>query len=142
MELKVKLNREGVKAPVRANPTDAGADLFAPFTTVIPPYSHIFIDFGISIELPKNTVGYIFARSSLGSKFGIRPRNCVGVIDEKYRGNLGIMLENHSEDEICITKGDRIAQLVVSPIFTPEIKVVDELDMTDDRQGGFGSTGK
>ena len=142
MELKVKLNREGAMAPLRANPTDAGADLFSPINAEIPPYSHIFIDFGISIELPPNTVGYVFARSSLGSKFGIRPRNCVGVIDEKYRGNIGIMLENNEDEYFFVEKGDRIAQLVVSPVFTPEIKVVDELDMTDDRQGGFGSTGK
>lgn len=142
MELRVKLNTATAMPPLRANPTDAGADLFCPCSLEIAPHSHEFIDLGVSIELPPNTVGYVFARSSLGSKYGLRPRNCVGVIDEKYRGNIGAMLENHSESPVTLQKGDRILQLVIGPIFTPEIVVVNELDMTDDRGGGFGSSGK
>lgn len=139
--MKVKLTNANAKLPYRSNPTDAGADLFSPLGTIINPNQHKFIDLGIQIELPKNTVGFIFARSGLGSKNGIRPRNCVGVIDEKYRDNLGIMVENSSQSPFEINVGDRIAQLVICPILTPEFKEVDELDLTDNRNGGFGSSG-
>lgn len=140
--MRVKLTLPTAQAPKRANPTDAGADLFSPVNVQIPPHGTHFIDFGVQIELPQTTVGYIFARSGLGSKYGIVPRNCVGVIDEKYRGNLGMMVKNDSNEPYAILEGDRIAQLVIQPVFTPEIVVVDSLDMTDDRQGGFGSSGK
>ena len=139
--MNIKLTNINAKLPKRANPTDAGADLFSPIGTIINPNQHKFIDLGIQIELPKNTVGFIFARSGLGSKNGIRPRNCVGVIDQKYRGNLGIMVENSSTSSFEINVGDRIAQLVICPILTPSFEEVDELDLTDDRLGGFGSTG-
>jgi dUTP pyrophosphatase len=140
--MKVKLTLPNAKAPERQNPTDAGADLFSPIHTIIEPMGNFFIDFGVQIELPKGTSGLIFARSGLGSKHGIRPRNGVGLIDEKYRGNLGMMVENHSDEPFEINVGDRIAQLGIYPTLTPPIEVVDELDMTDDRNGGFGSTGK
>ena len=140
--MKVKLTNVNAQLPKRSNPTDAGADLFSPLGTTINPNQHKFIDLGIQIELPENTVGLIFARSGLGSKNGIRPRNCVGVIDQKYRGNLGIMVENSSPTPFEINVGDRIAQLVICPILTPDFEEADELDLTDDRLGGFGSTGK
>ena len=139
--MKVKLTNVNAQLPKRANPTDAGADLSSPLGTTINPNQHKFIDLGIQIELPENTVGLIFARSGLGSKNGIRPRNCVGVIDQKYRGNLGIMVENSGSSPFEINVGDRIAQLVICPILTPNFEEVDELDLTDDRSGGFGSTG-
>ena len=139
--MNVKLVNINAQLPKRANPTDAGADLFSPIGTIINPNQNKFIDLGIQIELPKDSVGFIFARSGLGSKNGIRPRNCVGVIDEKYRGNLGMMVENSSPSPFEINIGDRIAQLVICPILTPNFEEVDELDLTDDRSGGFGSTG-
>ena len=139
--MKVKLTNVNAQLPRRSNPTDAGADLFSPLGTTINPNQHKFIDLGIQIELPENTVGLIFARSGLGSKNGIRPRNCVGVIDQKYRGNLGIMVENSGSSPFEINVGDRIAQLVICPILTPDFEEADELDLTDDRSGGFGSTG-
>ena len=140
--MKVKLTNENAIAPKRANPKDAGADLFSPIRVVIPPHNTFFVDFGVQIELPKDTVGLIFARSGLGSNNGIVPRNCVGVIDEKYRGNLGMMVKNDSDVSFTIGKGDRIAQLVITPVRYEKIEVVDELDMTGDRMGGYGSSGK
>ena len=140
--MKVKLTLPDAKPPYRVNPDDAGADLISPKTVHIYPHTSEFIDLGVQIELPENTVGYIFARSGLGTKFGIRPRNCVGVIDQKYRGNLRIMVENASEEMYVIFKGDRIAQLVIQPVYTPEFEVVDKLDETDRGEGGFGSSGK
>ena len=139
--MNVHIVDDNAQLPLRANTTDAGADLFSPVDTSIKAGTAKFIDFGIQIELPKDTVGLIFARSGLGSK-GIRPRNAVGVIDEKYRGNLGVMLENVGTSSFEIKKGDRIAQMVVVPIIKPSFFPVTELDMEGDRQGGFGSTGK
>lgn len=139
--MKIKLTLPTAKIPQRANPADAGADLFATETVSIKHHECYFMDLGVQLEIPEGYVGLIFARSGIGSKYGIRPRNCVGVIDSKYRGNLGIMIENSSNDYYHIELGDRIAQLVLVPIITPEFEVVDELDMKNDRLGGFGSSG-
>ena len=139
--MKVKLMKPRAKLPVRANPTDAGADLIAPEYMIIEPHSSSFMGLGIAIELPPNTVGYIFARSGIGSRNGIRPRNCVGVIDEKYFDEVGIMIENSSDYQYCVRAGDKIAQLVICPVLTPEFEEVDTLSKVEDRQGGFGSTG-
>ena len=140
--MKIKLTLPTAKAPLRVNPTDAGADLFATEDVKIPPNCHHFMDLGVQLEIPEGYVGLIFARSGLGSKHGIRPRNCVGVIDSKYRENIGIMIENASEEFPKINIGDRIAQLVLIPIITPEFEEVEELDMNNDRLGGFGHSGK
>lgn len=139
--INTKLTLLDAKLPLRSNPTDAGADLFSPVDILIKPHCSEFIDFGVQIEIPEGYAGFIYARSGLGGKFGIVPRNCVGVIDSKYRGNLGIMLENTGISMYVIKKGDRIAQLVIAPISTPEF-IENELDMTDDRKSGFGGTGR
>ena len=140
-KLKVKLVDKHAKLPERANPTDAGADLFATTEMVIGAKCSKFMDLGVQIQLPKGTFGLITARSGLGGK-GIRPRNCVGIIDEKYFGNIGIMIENNGDNSYRISTGDRIAQLLVLPVFTPEIESVSDFDRTDYRNGGFGSTGR
>ena len=140
--MNVKLTLENAKLPKRTNPTDAGADLFSPIRVQIPPHESVFIDLGVQMELQEGTVGLVFARSGIGSKHGIRPRNCVGVIDAKYRDNIGIMVENASENFYGIEVGDRIAQIVIVPILTPDFQNVDELDIEDARNGGFGKSGK
>lgn len=137
--MRIKKTHENAKLPWRAHPTDAGADLFSPEEVTIPAHESRFVDLGIQMELPKGTTGLIFARSGLGGK-GIRPRNCAGVVDEKYRGNVGIMMENHSDKEYTINVYDRIAQLVIVPVLTVYFDWAEELDMEGDRQGGFGST--
>lgn len=140
--IKIKLVNDRAKVPERANPTDAGADLFATENCIILPMDNYFMDFGFQMEIPEGYCGMIFARSGLGSKKGIRPRNCVGIIDSKYRGNVGMMIENHNIQHVIIHEGDRIAQLVIVPIgYSPFVEVA-ELDMENDRNGGFGSSGK
>lgn len=138
--MKVKTEKWGY-VPIRSNPNDAGADLISPITVNLSPQSSVFIDLGVAIQLPKDTVGLVFARSGLGGK-GVRPRNCVGVIDEKYYDNIGVMLENASNQQIRICEGDRVAQLVVIPVIYENIELVDEFEKDGDRGGGFGSTGK
>ena len=140
--MKVLLNQSNARAPMRSNPTDAGADLFATTNITIPCFQNYFMSFGIILEIPEGQAGFIYARSGLGSKSGIKPRNCVGVIDSKYRGEIGMMIQNDSEFDYTIKVGDRIAQIIFAPVFTPEFEVVDTLDFSEDRLGGFGHTGK
>lgn len=140
--MKVKLTRKFAKPPKYANDTDAGADLFSPVDVVVPARGKIFINLGICIKLPKGKAGFIYARSGLGSKHGIVPRNCVGVIDETYYQELGVMVENKSDESYEIKIGDRIAQLVVKSVEHPEIEVVSSFNTSGARDGGFGSSGK
>lgn len=139
--MKVKLIKKHARAPFRANPTDAGADLFSTETVHLNPKQTHFIPLGLVFEIPEGYAGFIYARSGLGSRVGLRPRNCVGIIDCKYRGEVGIMVENSGTEPYAIYEGERIAQIVIAPILTPEFEVVEELDMSGDRCGGFGSTG-
>jgi dUTP pyrophosphatase len=138
--MKVKLTGNA-KLPHRAHPTDAGADLFATHHAVILPNTTCFMDTGVAIELPPNTVGFVLAKSGLGTKHGIRPKQCVGTIDEPYRGNIVVALENASQDVVTIQTGQKIAQLVVMPVLYPTFEVVEELGDTERGAGGFGSTG-
>lgn len=139
--IKVKLTLPFAQIPERANPTDAGADLFVPDSFIVNAHSCSFVNFGIQLEIPDGYCGMIFARSGLGSKQGIRPRNCVGVIDSKYRGDIGMMVENDGDNDMFFNRGSRIAQLVIVPINTCDFVVADELDSYGDRGGGFGHTG-
>jgi dUTP pyrophosphatase len=84
----------------------------------------------------------VFGRSGLGIKHGLTPSNAVGVIDSDYRGEIMVGLSNHSDADYTIQPGERIAQLVIVPVFTPEIEEADELSETERSGGGFGSTGK
>ena len=93
-------------------------------------------------EFSAGYVLLIYARSSLASKFGIAPANCVGVVDWDYRGEIICALHNSSDKDYTINSGDRIAQLVITPVFTPEVEEVTELSDTERGAGGFGSTGK
>lgn len=141
MNIKVKLTNVNAKLPERSNPTDAGADLFSTKNELITPHGASYFDFGVQMEIPVGYTGLVFARSGLGSR-GIRPKNCVGVIDSKYRGNIKANIENDSEFYERIEIGDRIAQIVIVPIECCTFEQVDELDMTDNRGGGFGHSGK
>jgi dUTP pyrophosphatase len=84
----------------------------------------------------------VFGRSGLGSKFGVVPANAVGVVDADYRGEIIATLANHGDGDFVIRHGDRIAQLLLVPIFTPTLIECGELDETARGAGGFGSTGR
>lgn len=132
----------GAKQPLRAHPTDAGADLRSVENYRLYPGSKKLFDTGVAVAIPEGFVGLIFNRSSNG-KNGIKLANSVGVIDSDYRGNLKILLENDSLDfTLDVVAGDtKLAQLVIVPIVLPQFKVVTSLDNTDRGTGGFGSTG-
>ena len=109
--------------------------------TRIPAGQTEKINTGICVEIPNGYFGAIFARSGLATKRGLRPANCVGVIDSDYRGEVIVALHNDTEKSESIHVGDRIAQLVILPYLPVEFEEVDELSNTDRGEGGFGSTG-
>ncbi len=140
--LKIKKLHPDAIIPQRANPTDAGLDLYSTHDQDIVWSSSAKIYTGIAIALPENTVGLIFDRSSMGVK-GIS--RLAGVIDEAYRGELIVILNNAASENrqtIHIHRGDKIAQILIMPKHTPEIEVVDELNETDRGSKGFGSSGR
>lgn len=122
----------------------AGADLYACLEepVSIAPGETAWISTGIALEVPKGCAGLIYARSSLGTKRGLAPANKVGVIDSDYRGEIRVVLLNHGKQSQTIEHGERIAQLVITPVLTPAYVEVEELGATDRGAGGFGSTGK
>ena len=142
--IKVKKLREGAHLPTYGTEFSAGADLYACLDAdvTIGPGETKKIPTGLAMELPTGTAGLIYARSSLGTKRGLAPANKVGVVDSDYRGEFMIFLHNHGSEPQTITHGDRIAQLLVTPVFTPGFVEAQELTDTDRGAGGFGSTGK
>lgn len=140
----VKKLRPGAKMPTFGSREAAGADLYAcleePVT--IEPGKTVFLPTGLSMALPKGYVGLVYARSGLACKQGLAPANKVGVIDSDYRGEFMIALHNHSTEPRVVEHGDRIAQLVVTPVIQPDYYEADTLDETSRGTGGFGSTGK
>ena len=122
----------------------AGADLYACLdeTVTILPGETVFIPTGIAMEVPQGCAGLVYARSSLGAKRGLAPANKVGVVDSDYRGEFFVALHNHGKEAQEICHGERIAQLLITPVFTPGFVEVTELTDTQRGSGGFGSTGK
>ena len=147
LEMKFKRLSDTMIVPTKAHDTDACFDIYADITNVygyitIYPHSTVIIPTGFSANIPHGYWGDIFARSGLASKQGLRPANCVAVIDEPYTGEWKIPLYNDSEGVRVIYHGDRIAQFTLLPYYDIQLEEVDELDGTDRGDGGFGSTGK
>jgi len=142
--IKVKKLREGAHLPTYGTEFSAGADLYACLEepVAIAPGETKKIPTGLAMELPVGCAGLIYARSSLGTKKGLAPANKVGVVDSDYRGEFMIFLHNHGTEVQTIVHGDRVAQLLVTPVFTPGFVETDALTDTVRGAGGFGSTGK
>lgn len=133
----------GAKEPTYAHETDAAADLYAPADQIIPAHSYgNMIKTGVKIQLPEGWLAFIMPRSSIGAKTPLRLSNSVGLIDSGYRGELGILYDNTSDEDYQINAGDRIAQLLVMPSYRFKAKVVDILADSDRGEGGFGASGK
>lgn len=141
--MKFKKLNNLAKLPTRGSAEAAGWDLYAAtsYDTDIFPLQTVKIGTGIAVEIPKGNFGGIYARSGLATKQGLRPANCVGVIDSDYRGELVVALHNDSNSIQTISAGSRIAQLIIQPYTAVDLEEVDELDETDRGAGGFGSTG-
>ena len=149
MELKIKAlsPKIGRELPLPAFATDGAAamDLCACIDApvVIPAGTRTVIPSGIAIALPSSDyVALLFSRSGMGIKSGISLSNSVGVIDSDYRGEIGVGLHNTSDADYTVNPGDRIAQLMITPVIRPTVIPVDELPSSERGAGGFGSTGR
>lgn len=144
MKIHIKKLTETAILPERGSAYAAGYDLFADIqgNLEVLPGETKMIGTGLSMEIPKGYFGGIFARSGLSSKEGLRPANCVGVVDADYRGQVCVALHNDSAVVRTIQPGQKIAQLVVVPFLSVEFEEVSELGDTVRGIGGFGSTGK
>lgn len=138
----IKLKANAI-LPTYGSAEAAGADLYACLDAPveIAPGKTVFIPTGIAMELPRGYAGLAYARSGLACKKDLAPANKVGVIDSDYRGEFMIALHNHGEQVRVIEHGERIAQLVITPVVTPGFTEVLELSHTERGSGGFGSTG-
>ena len=143
-KISVKKLRQDAILPTYGSAQAAGADLYACLDAPveIAPGSTAWITTGVAMALPEGYAGLIYARSSLGTKRGLAPANKVGVIDSDYRGEIQVVLFNHGSETQTVMPGDRIAQLVITPVFTPGFVETEELSETNRGIGGFGSTGK
>ena len=141
--LNVKLLRHNAIVPTRKTAGSVGYDVAACLDdeVVIMPGETEIIGSGFAIALELGYAAFIYARSGLGTKHGIVPGNCVGVIDSDYRGEVLVGLRNMSSQAFTVRNGDRIAQMVISKCFLPEPVLVDDLNETLRGDGGFGSTG-
>ena len=142
--IRVKILRPGATLPAYGTAEAAGAALTAcleaPVT--IEAGSTAFIPTGIALEVPVGCAGLVYARSGMACKQGLAPANKVGVIDSDYRGEIMVALHNHSGSARSIEPGQRIAQLLITPVLTPAYEEADTLSDTARDAGGFGSTGK
>ena len=138
-----KLNEKAI-LPTYGTSEAAGADLYACLecAMTIAPGETAFIPTGIAMEVPKHCAGLIYARSGMACKRGLAPANKVGVIDSDYRGEIMVALFNHGEAAQTVVHGDRIAQMVITPVLTPAYSWSEDLENTARGAGGFGSTGK
>lgn len=138
--MKIKLE-EGAKIPTRAHDTDAGLDIYSRETKTVPAKGSAIFDTGVHVELPATppTVGFLKSKSGLNVKHGITSE---GVIDVGYTGSIVVKLYNNSDTDYTVNAGDKISQLVILPILTPSLELVETLEETERGSGGFGSTGR
>ena len=146
MHISIQRLREGARLPHRGSDFAAGYDLYAAPASneavTIAPHTTAMIGTGLAAAIPAGYFGGVFARSGLASKQGLRPANCVGVIDSDYRGECTVALHNDTDEPRVIQPGDRIAQLVILPFLAAEFEEAETLPETERGTGGFGSTGK
>lgn len=144
MKINVKKLRDTAVLPEQGSTFAAGYDLFADVDEAIEiePHKTAMVPTGLAMEIPEGYFGGIFARSGLASKEGLRPANCVGVVDADYRGEVKVALHNDGEVVRTVLPRQKVAQLVVVPFLSVEFDEVEALSDTVRGVGGFGSTGK
>ena len=142
LEIPVTRLNQSAQLPEYAYAGDAGIDLRATEDCTLAPFERAMVSTGIALAIPEGYAGLVMPRSGLAVKHGISIVNAPGLIDSHYRGELKVILINLDKNESFeIHKGDRIAQLVISPVAHVQWKPVEELDVTDRGTGGFGSSG-
>ena len=136
--MKIMLD-ENAKMPTRAHNTDAGLDLYAMDGQIVSAKESAIFDTGVHVEIPAGYVGMLKSKSGLNVNHGLTGE---GVIDSGYTGSIVVKLYNNSGYDYKVNAGDKISQLVILPILTPDIEIVESLDDTDRGNNGFGSTGR
>lgn len=138
MRMKVKLD-PGAVMPLRAHEHDAGLDLYSREEALVPARGSWEFDTGVHMEIPEGYVGDVKSKSGLMMKHNILTD---GTVDCGYTGSIMVKLFNHSPQDYWVTKGEKIAQVVIKKIITPELELVDSLEDTERGANGFGSSGK
>ena len=145
-QVKIKKLDPNATIPTSGSAFAAGYDLYACLSgdgeVTIPAHHTVMVPTGIAVALPEGTFGGVFARSGLASREGLRPANCVGVVDSDYRGELKVPMVNLGREAYTIQPGERVAQLCIAPVYTAAFVPAEELGDTQRGDGGFGSTGK
>lgn len=139
VKVKVKKRKDDAVIPHYVHEGDAGMDIYSCENAIIRAGERKLVSTGICLEIPKGYVALVWDKSGLASKCGIK--TMAGVVDCSYRGEVGIMLLNTSEEDYQVRKGEKIAQILIQPIAEAEIEEVQELSDTKRGDGGFGSTG-
>lgn len=153
MDIRIKKMYDDAIIPTRGSEHAAGYDMYAYGykdaellsdieELIICPHETKMIGTGVSMEIPSGVVGLLFARSGLSAKQGLRPANCVGVIDPDFRGEIAVALHNDTEHTQVISTGSRIAQMVFVPFYTVDFVETSNLNNTERGEGGFGHTGR
>lgn len=144
IQLKISRLENNIQLPFYASEGAAGLDLTAGISghMEFKPMERKLVPTGIIIELPHGFEAQIRPRSGLSIKFGMTLINCIGTIDEDYRGEVCVPMINLSQEIYTVNPGERIAQMIISPVYKAEILEVKELTATARSNGGFGSTGK
>jgi dUTP pyrophosphatase len=138
--MKIKKLTDTSVIPSKERVSDAGYDLYADQSLEIPAGTRALVSTGIAMEIPYSAVGLIWPRSGLSAKKGIDI--LAGVIDCEYRGEIKVCMLNTSETSVVISKGDKIAQILIQPVYNLELTEVDELSETSRQDKGFGSSGQ
>ena len=142
VEVLVQRLDPGLPRPAREHPGDAGLDLRSRLDVRLEPGGRSLVPTGIAIALPSGFAAFIHPRSGMALRHGVTVLNAPGTIDAGYRGEISIILVNHDRFEAFdIARGDRIAQLIVSPVATAAMVEVSDLPGSHRGSGGFGSTG-
>ncbi|MFL5893196.1 MAG: dUTP diphosphatase [Solirubrobacterales bacterium] len=143
MDLRVRRLREEATIPTRAHQGDAGLDLYAAESATIAPGERATVATGIALEIPAGFAGLVLPRSGLAARHGIALVNAPGLIDSGYRGEVKVLLLNTDRgDTFEVSSGDRIAQLLLSPVTEARPVEVSELELSARGAGGFGSSGR
>ncbi len=135
-------NGEGLELPAYATSGSAGLDLRAAESAVLKPGARVLMPTGIAIALPAHHEAQVRPRSGLAAKHGVTVLNAPGTVDADYRGEIKVPLINHGQEDFVITRGDRIAQMVIAPVVQVTLTEVTSLDETARGTGGFGSSGR
>lgn len=139
IKVKIKKIKNNAIIPKYAHRGDAGVDLYSTEDCILKPGDRVLVSTGISMAIPKGYVGLIWDRSGLAAKNSIHV--LAGVVDFGYRGEVCVVLKNLGNEALEVTKGMRIAQMLIQPVVSATIEEVKELDNTTRGEGGFGSTG-